>query len=147
VHGIESTIVAVRTGGMEILRPGPITVEQLAEFGEVRSALAGGRLEAPGQLPSHYAPRTPLALTSDLKSFVGPEGRIGALAFHDAGSDVFAEIRVLSASGDLHQAAANLFRYLRELDDAQLDLIIAECVPEIGIGSAIMDRLRRAAVR
>lgn len=147
IHGLESTVVAVRNSEIEILRPGPITAEQLAKLGEVRRGKAGARPEAPGQLPSHYAPRTPLVLTNDLNSFDPPGGRIGALAFRGVGGAVFAEVRTLSPSGDLHEAATNLFHHLRELDDARLDLIVAERVPEIGIGYAIMDRLRRAATR
>ncbi|MDQ6765065.1 MAG: L-threonylcarbamoyladenylate synthase [Verrucomicrobiota bacterium] len=143
--GIESTIVAVRDGAIEILRPGPISVEELGEFGAVRNAIARERPEAPGQLPSHYAPRTPLRLTSNLERFEVPEGRVGALLFGTTGIQDFAETRTLSSTGDLREAAANLFRQLRELDAAGLDLIVAEHVPERGIGCAIMDRLRRAA--
>ena len=65
-HGLESTIVAVRGGRIEILRHGPITAEQLGAFAEVRMLEIGARVEAPGQLRSHYAPRTPLVLTRDI---------------------------------------------------------------------------------
>lgn len=146
VHGLESTIVAVRCGRMEILRQGPVTSEQLAEFGEVTIVQAGPRPEAPGQLRSHYAPRTLLVLESKIESFVIPRGkRAGALRWKEIETGPFAEVRTLSAAGDLREAAANLFRYLRELDDATLDLIVAEAVPEEGLGRAIMDRLRHAA--
>jgi L-threonylcarbamoyladenylate synthase len=145
-HGLESTIVAVRAGGIEILRHGPITAEQLAAYAEVRSAAIGEQLEAPGQLPSHYAPSTALIITDDLASFEAPTGkRIGGLAFSAEAPDRFHEVRTLSRAGDLREAAANLFRCVRELDERQLDLIVAERVPESGLGVAIMDRLRRAA--
>ena len=144
-HGLESTIVAVRDGGMEILRPGPITAEELAPFGEVRLARARERPEAPGQLPSHYAPRTRLILTAELASFIPPLGaRVGGLTLRASRAQGFAELRALSATGDLRDAAANLFRHLRELDQAGLDLIVAEEISEAGLGAAIMDRLRRA---
>ena len=107
----------------------------------------GSRPEAPGQLPSHYAPRTPLIVMNDLRSFrPPPDQRVGCLSWRAIDGKRFAEIRTLSAAGDLVEAAANLFRYLRELDEAALDLIVAEEVPEEGLGSAIMDRLYRAAV-
>jgi L-threonylcarbamoyladenylate synthase len=147
LHGIESTIVAVRNGRMELLRRGPITAEQLAMFGEVVIAQPAQRLEAPGQLPSHYAPRTPLVLSDDPVSFAVPSNkRCGLLAWNSsAGVRQFAEIRQLSFSQDVREAAANLFRYLRELDQLNLDLIVVEKVPDEGLGAAINDRLCRAS--
>ncbi|MBA3962908.1 MAG: threonylcarbamoyl-AMP synthase [Chthoniobacterales bacterium] len=149
-HGVESTIVRPEKNGMIIMRAGPITREQLAEFGEIHR-VAGNALrpEAPGQLPSHYAPRTPLLLADDVAQITVPnEKRYGALLWssEDAPRDFVAKRR-LSATRNLREAAANLFRVLRELDGAGLDLIVAEAVPEIGLGMAIMDRLRRAAHR
>jgi L-threonylcarbamoyladenylate synthase len=70
--------------------------------------------------------------------------RSGALAFREAPIG-FAAIEVLSPAGDLREAAATLFAKLRRLDEAGLDLILAEPVPETGLGIAIMDRLRKAA--
>ena len=147
LHGIESTIVAVRHGRMELLRHGPTTAEQLDAFGEVVFAEGVQRPEAPGQLPSHYAPRTPLLLADDPFSFAVPSNKkCGLLAWRSvAGARQFAEIRQLSSRQDLREAAANLFRYLRELDQLNLDLIIAETLPDEGLGAAIMDRLLRAS--
>jgi len=147
LHGIESTIVAVRNGRIELLRRGPITAEQLAAFGEVAIAQAVQRPEAPGQFPSHYAPRTPLVLTDDPLSFAAPSHKkCGLLAWLTvAEAKQFSEIRQLSSHQDLREAAANLFRYLRELDQLDLDLIVAEELPDEGLGAAINDRLRRAA--
>jgi L-threonylcarbamoyladenylate synthase len=145
-HGIESTVIAVRDGGIMMLRAGPISREELAKFGEVRRRETK-RLDAPGQLPAHYRPQTPLVIASELSEIPVPEGkRYGALLWSSAPlSETFAESRRLSTSGDLREAAANLFRQLRELDHAGLDYIVAEAVPEEGLGVAIMDRLRRAA--
>ena len=147
LHGIESTIVAVRNGRMELLRRGPITAEQLETFGEVFFGQAAGRPEAPGQFPSHYAPRTPLVLADDPLSFAVPSNKkYGLLAWRSmAGAKQFAEIRQLSSNQDLREAAANLFRYLRELDQLNLDLLVAEKLPDEGLGAAIMDRLLRAS--
>ncbi|HSH39845.1 MAG TPA: Sua5 family C-terminal domain-containing protein, partial [Chthoniobacterales bacterium] len=103
--------------------------------------------EAPGQLASHYAPRTPLVLTNEIASVALHRQRVGALSWSRAGLVGFAAERTLSASADLREAAANLFRYLRELDEAGLDLIVAQQVPDTGLGVAINDRLRRAAAK
>jgi L-threonylcarbamoyladenylate synthase len=145
-HGVESTVVSPRAGGIEILRPGPITAEELARFGQVR-ARSLGKLESPGQLPSHYRPQTPLVIVHDITAVSVPRRkRYGALLWSDAPfSETFVESRRLSRTGNLQEGAANLFRYLRELDHAALDCIVAEALPEKGLGVAIMDRLRRAA--
>jgi len=147
LHGIESTIVAVRNGRLELLRRGPISAEQLEAFGEVVLAQPAQRPEAPGQLPSHYAPQTPLVLADDSHSFAVPSNKkCGLLAWKSpAGANQFAETRQLSSSQDLREAAANLFRYLRELDQLNLDLLVAEKLPDEGLGAAINDRLRRAS--
>ncbi|HZJ37546.1 MAG TPA: L-threonylcarbamoyladenylate synthase [Chthoniobacterales bacterium] len=148
LHGIESTIVAVRKGQIELLRRGPITAEQLENFGKVVWARDVQRYpKAPGRLPSHYAPCTQLILVDDPLSFVAPKRKkCGLLAWrHLEGAKRFAEIRSLSSTQDLREAAANLFRYLHELDQLKLDLIVAEKVPNHGLGAAIMDRLQRAS--
>jgi L-threonylcarbamoyladenylate synthase len=146
LHGLESTIVALRNERIEILRRGPITENHLAAFGEVNVVGPTGAPEAPGQLPSHYAPRTPLVLVENSASFPAFEGKTSGLLSWNAEADPrFAEIRFLSKTQELTEAAKNLFRLLRELDDCQLDLIVAETVPDEGLGAAINDRLRRAA--
>jgi L-threonylcarbamoyladenylate synthase len=145
-HGIESTIVAPRNGRIEVLRRGPITEEQLAEFSEVIVPELTQNVEAPGQLPIHYAPRTALILLENAGSFVADPGkRCGLLSWKSPPAPAFTEIRRLSERQNLREAAANLFRYLRELDNLDLDLIIAEKLPEDGLGGAINDRLRRAS--
>jgi L-threonylcarbamoyladenylate synthase len=146
-HGIESTIVAVRDGKIDILRRGPITSEQLSAFGAVGIATEREKISAPGQLPSHYAPKTPLRIVDDLKSFTPlANQRCALLAWNPIKNDKrFVAIRQLSEKQDLREAAANLFRYLRELDALDVDLIVAERVPLEGLGAAILDRLQRAS--
>jgi L-threonylcarbamoyladenylate synthase len=149
-HGLESTIIAVRENTIEILRCGPLTKEELSIFG-AKVDIVGSRdkISAPGQSPSHYAPKTPLQLIDNAESF-SPEKnqRIGLLAWHSSESERrFAAVRRLSELQDMREAAANFFRYLRELDALPLDLIVAERVPLRGLGAAIMDRLQRAAYR
>lgn len=162
-HGIESTIVRIVDGVIEVSRWGPITEEILHQFGEVRERRSTSMIIAPGQLPTHYAPKTRLIMIKRLQEFSAMPGkRTGALSLSpaagtgDPGSPRptattttadFAAVRYLSERGDLREAAANLFRMLRELDAQNLDLIVAERVPEEGIGAAINDRLERALNR
>jgi L-threonylcarbamoyladenylate synthase len=154
-HGIESTIIDVRDGRIAILRRGPITHEQLSEFAEVSSMAATARISSPGQLPSHYAPKTALRLIDSVEDFFPQKNqRVGLVAWQlaqqrtgDCRSSKFTSVRSLSERQDLREAAANLFRYLRELDALGLDLIVAERIPCQGLGAAIMDRLERASHR
>jgi L-threonylcarbamoyladenylate synthase len=152
-HGIESTIVAVRGGRIVVLRRGPITSEHLSAFADVVRAPETDKISSPGQLPSHYAPRTPLRLLDETESFSpGRNQRVGLLAWSLRRTGArrslnFAAIRNLSDRGDLREAAANLFHYIRELDALGLDLIVAERVPSRGLGAAILDRLERASHR
>ncbi|RFC45472.1 MAG: L-threonylcarbamoyladenylate synthase [Verrucomicrobia bacterium] len=150
VHGVESTIVAPGEGGLRILRSGPVTREQLAFFGTIVEGVGnevGGAPEAPGQLTSHYAPRTPLQLLEagwEGRRQIEPGARAGLLAWRLAPPG-FGASEVLSLGGDLVEAAAGLFAALRRLDEAGLDRIYAERVPEEGLGAAINDRLQRAS--
>jgi L-threonylcarbamoyladenylate synthase len=150
-HGLESTIIIPRGGGIEIVRRGPITEEQLRGMGfqprSHRQDADATIIFAPGQLPSHYAPKTELRLIGAVRSFsLNENQRVALLAWNPIKEDNrFVAIRNLSENQDLTEAAANLFRYLRELDNLGLELIVAEELPEEGLGAAINDRLRRAA--
>jgi L-threonylcarbamoyladenylate synthase len=145
--GLESTIVSVDKGRLSVLRNGPITAEQLSQHGPVEVITQHDRISAPGQLATHYAPQTPLRLIEDANLFSpASDQRIGLLAWHGVQTEGrYSAVRRLSERQDLREAAANLFRYLRELDALKLDLIVAEHVPEEELGAAIMDRLRRAS--
>ena len=138
-HGIESTIVFIDGLGLHILRNGPVTAEELAPFGSVYGAVAG--ISAPGGLLSHYAPRTPMRIGPPV-----PQTNFGLLSWQSTG-DGFARVEHLSKTQDLREAAANLYGAMRRLDEAGLDGIIAEPVPETGLGAAIMERLRKASAR
>src|SRR5262249_2059226 len=116
-HGIESTIVTVRDGRIEILRRGPITVEELSEFAAVGTMAAPEKIIFPGQLPSHYAPKTLLRLIDNAETYSPPKNqRVGFLAFSGGVTSPagFVAIRTLSARQDLREAATSLFRHLRE---------------------------------
>jgi L-threonylcarbamoyladenylate synthase len=150
-HGIESTIVAVRENKIRILRRGPITEEELRGIGlqpmSDRQDADATTVHAPGQLASHYAPKTPLCMVDDATMFVPKRNqRVALLAWNPRQKDTrFTATRYLSARQDLREAAVNLFRCLRELDGLDLDLIVAERVPPQGLGAAILDRLERAS--
>ncbi|MGC1381046.1 MAG: Sua5 family C-terminal domain-containing protein, partial [Candidatus Baltobacteraceae bacterium] len=144
--GIESTIVAFEPVPT-LLRPGAVAREEIeAAIGPLASAPAGGPVLAPGHLPFHYAPRTPLRIVRFAEVAMAGRARAGALAL-SASIEGYAAARRLSAAGDLREAAANLFEALHELDALGLERIDAEPIPERGLGLAIVDRLRRAAAR
>ncbi len=147
--GVESTIVSFVEGEPRLLRPGGIPLEEVES---VIGMVAVGSINkekpsAPGMLPKHYAPHTPILLDWSEKDAAKYGNRkVGLLAFHKISpSSKFSQVEVLSEKGDLREAAANLFSAIRRLDDSGLDLILAESVPEVGLGRAIMDRLRRAS--
>jgi L-threonylcarbamoyladenylate synthase len=146
--GVESTIlgweegrcVLYRPGGtpLELIEPliGPVRVASLHSEHAPRVAAA-----APGMLAAHYAPRTPLVIEASAgHPLVAGEA---LLAFRHARPAHACE--VLSATGDLREAASRLFAALRRLDRSGAVRIVAELAPERGLGRAINDRLRRAA--
>lgn len=148
--GVESTILSLADDECPVLlRPGGVPLEDLQRLvGEIRLPdPANKKITAPGMLPSHYAPRTPLRILSQAVSpdhFSGK--RIGLLAFKEPGDATkYHSVEILSRTGDVAEAAVNLFAALHRLDTDGLDLILAESVPETGIGFAVADRLRRAA--
>jgi L-threonylcarbamoyladenylate synthase len=145
--GVESTIVSFLDGKPRMLRPGGVSLEEIESvIGKVEISPIQDRPVAPGMLPRHYAPRTPIVLDWDEKDLDSYKGKkIGFLAFQEPENFLkFQHIEVLSKKGDFREAAANLFSAIRRLDALDLDLILAEVVPEAGLGRAIMDRLRRA---
>ncbi len=145
-HGVESTIVALGEEGLRILRSGPITREQLETFAPVEAVLKDRELpEAPGQLKSHYAPRTEMRLVA-LGAAVPDGRRTGLLAWNEARPG-FGAVEVLSRTGDVVEAAARLFAAMRRLDASGVEVIYAERVPTGGLGAAINDRLERASAR
>ncbi len=135
--GIESTIVALRNQGRwQILRPGPITEAQIsAVLGTTSDAVTSAAIEAPGQLASHYAPGKPVRLNA---AEAGPDEFL--IGFGPVTGDVS-----LSEGGDLAEAAARLYAALHAGAAAQQPRIAVAPIPDVGIGAAINDRLRRAA--
>ncbi len=146
--GVESTIISFADREPLLLRPGGVGAEEIETI--VGPLLIPDRTEArplsPGRLPRHYAPRTPLVLWSGSNLTIDGK-RIGLLTLQSPlNQDHFVAVEVLSKSGDLHEAAANLFAAMRRLDSLGLDLILAYPVPNHGVGLAINDRLLRASI-
>jgi L-threonylcarbamoyladenylate synthase len=143
--GLESTVLDLTTAVPTLLRPGGATREAIeAVIGPIAlsHAIPSGESarKSPGQLASHYAPARPVRLGATTAA-----REEGLLAF---GPDVPAGAVVtlnLSPSGDLAEAAANLFAMLRALDRPSVGRIAVMSIPQTGLGLAINDRLRRAA--
>jgi L-threonylcarbamoyladenylate synthase len=134
--GIESTIVALRSGGgWQVLRPGSVTEAEICAVLGSKSDVTTSGIEAPGQLASHYAPGKPVRLDAAVAE---------ADEFHIGFGAVAGDIN-LSASADLIEAAARLYAALHEAAAAGNPRIAIAPVPQEGIGAAINDRLRRAA--
>lgn len=134
--GVESTVVSVLDGRVALLRPGSVTREEIeALVGLLDRGGEGHR--SPGRLALHYAPDAPVRIEA-------VEARAGEilLGFGPGVGDVRWS---LSPSGDLREAAANLFRLLREADRERPSGIAVAPVPVTGLGEAVNDRLRRAA--
>lgn len=139
VVGLESTVIDVRGETPVLLRPGAITEEDITAacgIAPIRAEHAPEELHSPGMLASHYAPDRPVRLNAD--SANKGEALLGFGKMHQATLN-------LSPQKDLIEAAANLFAYLRALDCAPHTGIAVAPIPDIGLGVAINDRLRRAA--
>ncbi|MBN2160795.1 MAG: threonylcarbamoyl-AMP synthase [Spirochaetes bacterium] len=146
--GVESTIVKLTEERSVILRPGGVPVEEIeALIGHVEmGAASAAGPEAPGQLPVHYSPSIPVHLADRGRDIDFSRSDAGFLLFRRPDREFPVDrTEILSTEGDLKEAAANLFSALHRLDKMGIRLIVAEAVPESGLGIAIMDRLRKAA--
>lgn len=161
-RGLESTVVRVVEGVAEVLRLGALPVEAidkaLGTSVTVRppssspgKGCEGAALPAPGMVDRHYAPGTPMRLVDTMHDLTAADtiGRVGLIGVGDLSSiySGFTAVHSLSVSGDLTQAAANLFQTLREMDSFKLDRIIVIKALDEGLGRAINDRLRRGSTK
>ncbi len=147
--GIESTIIGFENEMPIVYRLGGLSLEKIESvIGKVSMQLnSSSNPKAPGQLQSHYAPTRKMKLgnINDLLRLYGTE-RVGVITFQkhieniDSGHQI-----ILSPTGNLEEAAQKLFASLRIMDKNDIDIILAEEVPDVGLGKAINDRLRRAA--
>jgi L-threonylcarbamoyladenylate synthase len=144
--GLESTIVGFERGSIIIHRLGGLSVEAIkAVVGEVEiKDQSSSNPQAPGQMDSHYAPRKKLIVGNIdelMRKHYGE--RVGVLSFKT--SYGVSDNLVLSSKGSVNEAAQNIFKMLRALDETEVNVILAEYVPDQGLGRAINDRLKRAS--
>lgn len=147
--GVESTILGFEDGHPTIFRKGGLAIEAIEELiGEVQvRAHSSSNPKSPGMLKSHYAPGCPVLIGTIKELLKEHSGkRIGVISFRDKYEEVEDKLNItLSKDGDFTEAARHLFSGMRLLDKYQPEIILAELLPEKGLGRAINDRLRRAA--
>ncbi|MDW3193322.1 MAG: L-threonylcarbamoyladenylate synthase [Cytophagales bacterium] len=146
--GLESSIVGFEGEDAIVYRLGGLPLEEIQKvIGPVKVNLnKSSNPQAPGMLKSHYSPGKPVIL-GEIEALINEhrDQQIGIIAF-DKKYGNFPQV-TLSTTGDMQEAAANLFKALRELDTDHVDVILAEQVPDHGLGRAINDRLERAAAK
>ncbi|MFA6596198.1 MAG: L-threonylcarbamoyladenylate synthase [Ignavibacteriaceae bacterium] len=148
--GIESTILLIEKEEITLLRPGGVPLESIREvIGEIKLfPKKSDRPNSPGQLPFHYSPQTPILMLTIENIEKHKNEKIGAIFFKENDWKFnFEKEIILSQSGSLSEAAANLFSTLHKLDDLQLDCILIEPFPQEGLGVALMDRIQRAVAK
>jgi L-threonylcarbamoyladenylate synthase len=148
-NGIESTIIGFENEEPVLYRLGSISIEDITNvIGEVKiKNKQDSAPDAPGMLSRHYAPETSSYLVTDVEDFIAgqPDKKIGVLLFNkEIDSPNIEYIEILSAKGDLKEAASKLYASLHRLDTLNLDMIVAERFPDYGLGKSINDRLERA---
>jgi L-threonylcarbamoyladenylate synthase len=148
-NGLESTIIGFIDNQAVLFRHGAISIEEIeAVIGKITiKTSAKDQPDAPGMLLKHYAPNTPTFVTDDVKSMINSFSRkkVGLILFKDKIENADKHYyEVLAENGDLQVAGANLYAAMHRLDKQQLDAIIIEKLPNIGIGRSINDRLERA---
>lgn len=147
--GLESTIIGFENNRPILYRHGSISSEEIEKVtGKLRTITNSEKTpNAPGMLSRHYAPNTDTYLTNNvvelIKCFKGK--RIGILVFKNQinGNGIIHK-EILSKSGDLNEAAKNLYAAMHRLDEKNLDVIIAERLPDVGLGKTMNDKLERA---
>jgi L-threonylcarbamoyladenylate synthase len=148
-NGIESTIIGFENDEPILYRLGAISIEEIEKIiGKIviknKNDISP---DAPGMLLRHYAPLTTTYLETNVEECLKlhPNKKIGLLLFSKVinTNKVFHQ-EILSKNGDFKEAAANLYTALHHLDKLKLDIIIAEKLPDIGLGKSINDRLERA---
>lgn len=151
--GLESTIVGMEGDGIVIYRLGGLEISEIERVvGEVKvKSHSSSNPQAPGLLESHYAPTKPF-LIGDLKGLIAKHQHEGVefsvLSFDRMFDSVPVGNQIaLSAKSDLKEAATHLFAAMRVLDESKAPIILAELMPEEGLGRAINDRLKRAATK
>ncbi len=145
IHGVESTIIAFEKGVFYLLRPGAIGLEEIEEkTGFKVKVKKTGKLQAPGQLKKHYAPKANLSIINGGEKI---DANSAYIAFKKRPYCKCKVVKILSPKGDLKEAAANLFDFFHFIERSKIKKIYIEKVPHIGLGLAINDRIMRAATK
>jgi len=151
--GIESTIIGFENGQAILYRQGSTKVQDIEKITgplQIRVHANNESVVAPGMLSKHYAPITATILTDDIALDIQKHSdkRIGVLQLsHTTLPSFVIAIETLSNTGNLEEAAKNLYAAMHRLDHQNLDLIIAQKMPAVGLGIAINDKLERAATK
>jgi L-threonylcarbamoyladenylate synthase len=141
--GLESTIVRVRDGRLKLLRPGGIAAGDIEAATGLKIERGATGIQAPGMMASHYAPNAAMRL--DAASVEPGEALLAFGPVRAKGAESAVAMRNLSPSGNLREAATNLFSLMQDLDRSGAARIAVEPIPTEGLGEAINDRLARAA--
>lgn len=148
--GVESTILQIDEEEISLLRHGGLSIEEIEnEIGRIKSGKHNTQNpNSPGQLPFHYSPVIP-TLFLNKKNYADSAGKkIGILYFKNPDKNLYCHSeKILSQSGDMREAAANLFLMLHEFEKENVEIILIEAVEERGLGKAIMDRMEKAVNR
>ena len=140
-HGIESTIVDVRSENIQILREGAITKDQIFKITKLQlDAYDGHKILSPGQLKKHYSPKARVRI-----NVKRPNTDEYFITFGEKNNNNHINTINLSSTGDLHKFAHRLYACLRDLDSMNIKKIAISPIPHQGIGRAINDRIKRAS--
>ncbi len=150
--GVESTIVSFLEDEPKILRFGGLAIEAIENIlnKKLTIILSNDKIVAPGMLTKHYAPIHPLKIVENISESIQlfDKNRVGVISFYESIVGVPIENQfVLSKTKDLNEAASNLFAAMRNVDELDVDIILAEKFPNIELGYAINDRLKRASIQ
>ncbi len=148
--GVESTIVDATGPRPQILRPGQLTAERIEQITGLSPSAGDGSLPAPGTLPTHYAPAAQVVLSEAVSAEAtyerlrdGDSRRIGLIALKGDGFD--GDYTTLTSPDDVAEYAHALYDALRRADDLRMDVVLAVLPRDTGLGTAVRDRLQRAA--
>lgn len=148
--GVESSIISLVGETPTVLRPGAITPEMFAKvLGKVNvkesTSKPGQAMQAPGQCDTHYKPQVPLFFGEVPAGYTLPEHTV-RIAFGTQAGPIPATVN-LSETADMTEATAKLYAFMHDLDQPQNDLILVDPIPNVGVGMALNDRLKRASIK
>jgi L-threonylcarbamoyladenylate synthase len=144
--GIESTIIELTEKGFRILRNGIITKEDIEAVLPFDDTEKTASIVAPGMVKSHYSPVKKMVIADENFTMPIDKSKAGLISFTGQQETGFRKVIRVAENNDLKAYAVNMFEAMHTFeDDSEIEIIVAEPVPERGIGIAIMDRLRKAA--